>query len=338
VCVTGRKQSDVVATTAVVLAVDESAQPGGPGPDRHPCMLLSELLHPAPRRKFAVSADALTVIGSLHTADGVPNQDASFTMTWPGVGLASRKRQGRSPGATTDGIYGIGVFDGHGDAGHTASRMACQLAKETLNRLFTSDYRDGRVEHYVRLTFEILSNALDAHPCSEDSGTTATIAIVHDSEVVIGHCGDSCGLLISSGSAGARGTARYVTPMHRTAYETERARIDRAGGLVMEGYVVDKETKNKGISVTRTLGDRDMHKNGCISIPEIQVLKLLPTDRAISVATDGLWDCEGVVVRDVLEAVRQGAKDPAAVNQLLMNLTTPSGPSDDCTIATMVLR
>lgn len=282
-------------------------------------------------------SDAVTTVGTLHVGDNTPNQDASFTMICPGARLASKKGD---PGkATTNGIYGVGVFDGHGDDGHTASAIACKLAKETLTRLFTSDYKHGKIDHYLRLTFEIMSNALDEHPCSEDSGTTATIAIVYDSEVVIAHCGDSCGLVVSAtGSAAARPRARYVTPMHRTAYETEAERIRKAGGLVMEGYVVDKETKRKGIAVTRTLGDRDMHKNGCTSCPEIYSMRLLPTDTAIVLASDGLWDCEGVLVRDVLTAVSDCEYDPVILNQSLLRLATATGPSDDCTIGSLVFQ
>lgn len=300
-------------------------------------MFFSRFFATEERTNFDVASDAVTTIGSLHVSDKTPNQDASFTMMFPGARLASKK--GNPGKATVNGIYGVGVFDGHGDDGHTASEIACKLAKETLSRLFTSDYEHGKVDHYLRLTFEIISNALDAHPCSEDSGTTATIAIVYDSEIVIAHCGDSCGLVVSaSGSAATRPKARYVTPMHRTAYEREAQRIKKAGGLIMEGYVVDKVTKRKGIAVTRTLGDRDMHRNGCTPLPEIQVVKLLPTDTAIVLATDGLWDCEGVLVRDVLHAVSDGQYDPVRINQTLLNIATATGPSDDCTIGALVFQ
>jgi serine/threonine protein phosphatase PrpC len=299
--------------------------------------MLAKLFYREKVRHFQVVADAVTTIGTLHDGDKVPNQDASFTLLSPGARLQSAKpRPGR---ATSNGIYGIGVFDGHGDDGHTASKIACQLAKDTLQRLFTSDYKHGKIEHYLRLTFEIMSNALNAHPCSEDSGTTATIAIVYDGEIVIAHCGDSCGLVVSaSGAAATRPNARYVTPMHRTAYERESARIKESGGLMLEGYVVDKVTKRKGIAVTRTLGDRDMRKNGCIPLPEIRKMALHPTDTAITVATDGLWDCEGLVVRHVLEAVEKSGLDPARINQKLLSLATATGPSDDCTIATLVFQ
>lgn len=293
-----------------------------------------DLFRPKSRRKFNVAAEAVSVTGALHKADGVPNQDTSFTMLWPRKRLASRKG---APGqASCDGIFVVGVFDGHGDEGHTASALACTLAQESLTRLFLSDYKDGKMEDYLRLVFELMGNRLDKDPCSDDSGTTATIAIVYDSEVTVGHVGDSCGILISSKTGYSRPSARHVTPMHRTLYPTEAARIERAGGLIMDSYVVDKETKRKGISVTRTLGDRDMHKNGCISVPEIQTLRLEPSDIAIIVATDGLWDVEGFVVRDVLTAAQE--QDPQVINQLLMNQATESGPADDCTIATLTFH
>lgn len=288
------------------------------------------------RRRRKVRANKVTKTGALHEKDGVPNQDSSFIILWPGKRLATPK--GPRSLATAAGIFMIGIFDGHGDDGHTASELASEVAQRTLKRLFSSDYKRGKIHHYLRLTFEIMSHTLNNHPCSEDSGTTASIAVVYDSEVVLAHCGDSCGLVISSENEGACARARFVTPMHRTAFETEADRIKLAGGILMDGYVVDKETKKKGIAVTRTIGDRDMHKNGCISEPEIQVLELKPTDIAITLATDGLWDCDGLVVRDVLTAAKDGDGDPTAINKLLLEHALPSGPSDDCTIATMVFR
>lgn len=297
-------------------------------------MSVADIWKAKAQKVFKITTSEVTKTGALHEKDGVPNQDASFSLMWPGKRLATPK--GRRPAATANGIFAIGVFDGHGDDGHTASKIASEVAQQTLSRLFTSSYNKGKVEDYLKLTFEVMSNRLDEHACAVDNGTTATIAIVYDSVVVIAHCGDSCGLLISSQNDSARARSRHVTPMHRPSLELEAERIKVAGGLIVEGYVVDKETKKKGIAISRTIGDRDMHKNGCISVPEIETLPLEPTDIAIVIASDGLWDCEGLTVRNALEAVKTGNFDPAMINRLLLNYALPSGPSDDCTIATMV--
>lgn len=300
-------------------------------------MVFGGLLKTPARKQFTVTADTVTKTGALHESDKIPNQDMSFTMLQPRSRLAAKK--GPPGPATTQGIYSVGVFDGHGDDGHTASKIACDVAKKTLRRLFECDNEHGKIEDYLRLTFQLMSNELNAHPCSIDSGTTATIAVVYDSEIVIAHCGDSCGLVISaSGAAARKPQARHVTDMHRPESFDERQRIEAAGGLVMEGYVVDKVTKRKGIAVTRTLGDRDMHKSGCTSEPVISTLQLQPTDTAITLATDGLWDCEGVVVQDVMDAVKAGDLDPTHINQSLLDTAAATGPSDDCTIATLVFK
>lgn len=292
-----------------------------------------DLFRPKPRRKFDITAEVTTVTGSLHENDQVPNQDRAFRLLFPGKRLAAKKG---IPGlASCDGIFVMGVFDGHGEEGHKASALACSFAQETLQKLFSSDYKDGNMQDYLRLTFELMSNLLFKDSCSDDSGTTATIAILYDSELVIGHVGDSCGIVISKNGY-SRPNARHVTPMHRTIYPTEASRIESAGGLIIDGYVVDKETRRKGISVTRTLGDRDMHKNGCIAVPDIHVLRLDSNDICIILATDGLWDVEGLVVRDVLTAAQE--HDALVINQLLLNQAMKSGPKDDCTIATMTLH
>ena len=44
------------------------------------------------------------------------------------------------------------------------------------------------------------------------------------------------------------------------------------------------------IQVTRCLGDRQLRRHGLISEPEIQIHQIGPSDNAIVMASDGLWD------------------------------------------------
>lgn len=287
-------------------------------------------------RNDNILSGTISHTGAMHKNDGIPNQDASFVLSFPCV-CSPRKLERHCDQHALKSIYAVGVFDGHGDDGHVASSLASESAQTTLKRLFSSDYRDAQVSDYLKLTFEIMANALNCHPCGKSSGTTATIAIVYKSEVTIGHVGDSCAVVLASHGFRNRFFARYISSMHRPDLETERERIKHAGGIIQGGYVVDKVAKNKGIAVTRTIGDIDMRKNGCISVPQIKTMPLLPSDRAIVLATDGLWDAEGVLLRDVFNALISSQNSPQKFTEALMNTASKSGPSDDCTIAALIL-
>jgi len=80
-----------------------------------------------------------------------------------------------------------------------------------------------------------------------------------------------------------------------------------------------------------------MHQFGCISEPEVKEFALSEHDVAIVLASDGLWDAEGVVVGDVLKAATlSNRKEPRNLCEaLLKKARSGGGPSDDCTIACM---
>lgn len=92
--------------------------------------------------------------------------------------------------------------------------------------------------------------------------------------------------------------------------------------------------------MTRTLGDVDMHQYGCISEPEIARLQLQKRDAVILLATDGLWDTEGLTADAVLRiASRRRGRTAKRICQKLMRVVEgKGGPSDDCTIVCLTLR
>jgi serine/threonine protein phosphatase PrpC len=291
----------------------------------------------SPGRKMVVLTDVFTCRGAMHKADNIPNQDSSFVLNFPGQSLPWASSPNPLGWRTTaDGIHVVGVFDGHGEHGHIASKIACETARETLERLLFTEYKDATMEDYVRLTFETIANKVESEPCGRDSGATGSIVVVHDSTFVIGHVGDSCALVVSKPGPLRAPVARHMTTLHRLVNEEERERIVNAGGIVVNGYVIDKETRKKGMSVTRALGDVDMQKNGCISTPEVGAFPLQATDVAIIVASDGLWDAEGLVMEDVFAAAGKVKGNAVLLNEVLSKLAERSGPVDDCTIASMV--
>uniref|UniRef100_A0A7S1TMH0 PPM-type phosphatase domain-containing protein n=1 Tax=Erythrolobus australicus TaxID=1077150 RepID=A0A7S1TMH0_9RHOD len=97
--------------------------------------------------------------------------------------------------------------------------------------------------------------------------------------------------------------------------------------------------KNKGLMVTRTMGDVDMRPNGVICDPEMKRLTLDDSnDRLLVVASDGLWDEDGMSFQFACSiAAKAARRDLAAVPKELLKSVQTEGPADDCTICAIAL-
>lgn len=284
----------------------------------------------ASARRAFIRAGTTSCIGKLHEADGIPNQDRSFTAIRP-----HETRQAKEDRFMTNGVHVIVVCDGHGVLGHIASGLAVASMKAALNRQFEAPQL-LELDEIARTAFIDVASALDSASCSMDSGSTCSLVLVRGTEIVIAWVGDSSAAIISKDRN--KPSIRYITPSHRTSTEAEAERIIQHGGIIRDEYVIDQATESKGIAVSRTLGDLDMRVNGCISEPEVIKLELLDSDRAIVVATDGLWDVPGLTQSDILNTVAKRRRHPKFITDELMGIAKSSGPSDDCTISCMTFR
>ena len=77
------------------------------------------------------------------------------------------------------------------------------------------------------------------------SGTTCTALLITPKHYFFINCGDSRGMLTSSGNV------KFATKDHKPTNDEERDRIVRAGGLVMTQRI------NGSLAVSRALGDFD---------------------------------------------------------------------------------
>lgn len=92
--------------------------------------------------------------------------------------------------------------------------------------------------------------------------------------------------------------------------------------------------------MSRTLGDRDMQKFGCISDPDIHEFKITRQDKAIILASDGLWDVPGLEnTKAVLAATKKFSATPRKVCERLQSAARQhGGAQDDCTIACLMFE
>ncbi|XP_057415139.1 protein phosphatase 2C 50-like [Lotus japonicus] len=114
----------------------------------------------------------------------------------------------------------------------------------------------------------------------ETAGSTAVVAILSQTHIIIANCGDSRAVLYRGKEA------LPLSIDHKPNREDERERIEAAGGRVIhwKGYRV------LGVlAMSRSIGDRYL-KPWIIPDPEVTIMRREKNDELLIVACDGLWD------------------------------------------------
>ncbi|CAM8990082.1 unnamed protein product [Rhodiola kirilowii] len=114
----------------------------------------------------------------------------------------------------------------------------------------------------------------------ETVGSTAVVALVCSSHIIVANCGDSRAVLLRGKEA------KPLSVDHKPEREDEYARIEASGGKVIRwnGYRV------LGVlAMSRSIGDRYL-KPWIIPKPEIMFIPRAREDECLILASDGLWD------------------------------------------------
>lgn len=211
------------------------------------------------------------------------------------------------------------VFDGH--MGSSCSDYAAKnIHMKILPRLATAEAElppDGIKSLLQDALRELDEEFIEQHQCPD--GSTATVALLLGCDLYVTNLGDSCGMLCDT-----KGLAvRFDFPEQKPGSETERQRIAKAGGDVVQlGGVwrvahsdfeqktqeyVEQEKENPGgpmkmpvaLAVSRSLGDRGF-KFGpdgteridlVCCLPEVEHVVLKPGQhRALVLMSDGVTD------------------------------------------------
>ncbi|KAJ8493016.1 hypothetical protein OPV22_014737 [Ensete ventricosum] len=187
-----------------------------------------------------------------------------------------------------------------------------------------------------------------SEPVAPDTvGSTAVVAVISSSHVIIANCGDSRAVL-----------CRGKQPMplsvdHKPNREDEYTRIEAQGGKVIQwnGYRLFGV-----LAMSRSIGDRYL-KPWIIPEPEITFVQRAREDECLIVASDGLWDvmsneevCDVARRRILLwhkkngpvpPSTRRGKQaDPAAqaAADCLSKLALQKGSRDNITIIVVDLK
>ncbi|KAL7096026.1 hypothetical protein ACP275_10G058500 [Erythranthe tilingii] len=222
----------------------------------------------------------------------------------------------------------FGVYDGHGGcevAKYCQDRLHLVLAEEIgiakenwLNETEECNSEEQWMRVFMRCFnklddevggFPVIASETPGPPIAPDSvGSTAVVAVVCSTHIIIANCGDSRAVLY-------RGKVQIpLTIDHKPNSEDECTRIEAAGGKVIkwDGYRV-----SGFLAVSRSIGDRYLRPY-VIADPQVMLVPRAREDECLILASDGLWDvmtnqeaCELARRRMLMWHKRNGGGDVA---------------------------
>nr|ACA58118.1 protein phosphatase 2c [Iris tectorum] len=212
----------------------------------------------------------------------------------------------------------FGVYDGHGGpqvADYCRGRIHSALVEELTTSRRGSEgaavvgggglrkqWERAFADCFQRVDEEVGGESDPVAP--ETVGSTAVVAVICSSHIVVANCGDSRAVLCR----GKQPVALSVD--HKPNREDEYARIEAAGGKVIQwnGYRVFGV-----LAMSRSIGDRYL-KPWVIPEPEVMIVPRTKEDECLILASDGLWDvvsneeaCDAARRRILLWHKRNGA-------------------------------
>ncbi|XP_050381780.1 protein phosphatase 2C 16-like [Argentina anserina] len=268
----------------------------------------------------------------------------------------------------------FGIYDGHGGAqvaNYCCERLHSALAEEL--QIIEDDLTDGimgetqqvKWEKAFTTCFQSVDDevggkaSIGINGSSEDAsgpsfepvapetvGSTAVVALVCSSHIIVANCGDSRAVL-------CRG--KQAVPLsvdHKPNREDEYARIEASGGKVIQwnGHRVFGV-----LAMSRSIGDRYL-KPWIIPDPEVMIVPRARDDELLILASDGLWDvmtneeaCEVARRRVLLWHKKNGVTplaergtgvDPAAQEaaSYLSTLALQKGSKDNISVIVVDLK
>ncbi|GAB2250891.1 hypothetical protein Droror1_Dr00017141 [Drosera rotundifolia] len=254
----------------------------------------------------------------------------------------------------------FGVYDGHGGSQvanycreriHTALVNELEIVKDgmittTVNEDCQEQWRKAFTNCFIKVDEEISGKAGNEPVAPETVGTTAVVAIICSSHIIVANCGDSRAVLCRGKEAIA------LSVDHKPNREDEYARIEAAGGKVIQwnGHRVFGV-----LAMSRSIGDRYL-KPWIIPDPEVMFIPRAKEDECLILASDGLWDvmtneevCETARKRILLWHKKNSASlppergsgiDPAAkaAAEYLSSRALQKGSKDNITVIVIDLK
>lgn len=262
------------------------------------------------------------------------------------IGPVRRSMEDSASIVTFPDVLICGIFDGM--RGSRASYVASRRLPMTLaHELFHSPL-DG--EAAIRTVFELTQSTLRRMDNGHESGSTATIAVIGERDLVIAWLGDSPAWLFRSSAGGAETESVPLINAHHPERADEAMRLRSSGAEVRrESRVLDSgdvvpwgpfrvfsstNSENYGIAISRALG---LSKFGSVigSEPEMARLKRRLDDQFLVLGSDGLF--EVLVPQKIHEILNISASAQDAAQDLITTAVSAGAP-DNCSAIVVDLR
>ncbi|KAK4481975.1 hypothetical protein RD792_012890 [Penstemon davidsonii] len=263
-----------------------------------------------------------------------------------------------------------GVYDGHGgsqvasycrDRIHLALVDELKSVKDDVANGSTRDTRQVQWEKvftscFLKVDDEVGGKVSKNNPESDASfepiapetvGSTAVVAVVCSSHIIVANCGDSRAVLYRGKEAIA------LSIDHKPNREDEYARIEASGGKVIQwnGHRVFGV-----LAMSRSIGDRYL-KPWIVPEPEVMFVPRAREDECLVLASDGLWDvmtneeaCDVARKRILIWHKKNGTNNPLmyrgegvdpaaqAAAEYLSNLAIQKGSKDNISVIVVDLK
>ncbi|XP_022684859.1 uncharacterized protein LOC101768355 isoform X1 [Setaria italica] len=214
------------------------------------------------------------------------------------------------------------IFNLYKDDQSNHREGSCWISPAILDRSFHMEILKEsltRAVHDIDLTF-----SKEASQKHFESGSTATVVLIADGQIIAANVGDSKAFLCSEGHDlhrrnrkrrrkrnsidheefalanydGPLYHARELTKDHHPDREDERSRVEAAGGYVIEWSGVYRV--NGELALSRAIGDLPFKRYGVISTPELTGWQFLSDNDTFLVASsDGIF--EKMTMQDVCD-------------------------------------
>uniref|UniRef100_A0A7C9AM92 protein-serine/threonine phosphatase n=1 Tax=Opuntia streptacantha TaxID=393608 RepID=A0A7C9AM92_OPUST len=265
-------------------------------------------------------------------------------------------------------VHFYGVYDGHGGcqvANYCRDHLHLVLAEEievvkaglgsgSSGENLQQQWEGAFSRCFLKVDAEVggvrqghAGGEANAEPIAPETvGSTAVVAIVCPTHIIVANCGDSRAVL-------CRGKAPVPLSVdHKPDRKDEWERIEAADGKVIQwnGYRVFGV-----LAMSRSIGDRYL-KPWIIPDPEVTIVQRAKDDDCLILASDGLWDvlsneeaCDAARRRILLWHKKNGSSipldrgksvDPAsqAAADYLSKLALQKGSKDNITVIVVDLK
>jgi len=163
-----------------------------------------------------------------------------------------------TPPIVSENVTILGLFDGHG--GTVISEHIHKELPARINQRISTSQDSGTIIKIINEEFEKMDKELEVGV----GGSTATLAVITKTEIIIANVGDSPAILFQK-----NGTLLHHTEDHDCDNMAELKRIKEAGGRCIE--LNGKKRLDSGLAVTRAFGDGIHDKRIVIATPQIYV-------------------------------------------------------------------